>query len=26
LAHFGGLFWPTPGTLMVERIFRSAGA
>jgi len=27
LAHFGGLFWPTPGTLKVKRIeFRSAGA
>ena len=27
LAHFGGLIWPTPGTLKVKRTaFRSAGA
>ena len=28
LAHFGGLFWPTPGALKVNKriVFRSAGA
>jgi len=27
LAHFGGLIWPTPGTLRFKRtVFRSAGA